>query len=305
MENVVDNGARELAVYSDVDGTLVGQSGELNVASTQAIERFVADGLGFTLATGRSLRGVKRLLQQIPVNMPLVLCNGAHVYDPATNRSLWAPLPQPLVRALLPSLAAIPGARIYMECSDTTLWVTDPGILGEPYTQKEDLQPRLLRAVEEVFAGGEVVKMSAKLTAPALLAQAQLHVLMALLSGELAAEVSWCFSSADYLEIMRIGTSKWSGIRDSQAMRGYRDKTIVTVGDHHNDLEMIRNADIGIAMGNAVPAVKAIALDCIGDVEDGAIVHFLKDLRRHVQNIQVSGSAANGSHHGWQPSSAR
>lgn len=279
MENLICNQPRKLVLYSDVDGTLIGKSGELCSTTIQEIERFVAAGHGFTLATGRSFRGVKRLLNQIPINTPLVLCNGAYVYDPVTGHSLWSSLSHSIVNEVLPLLESIPGVRIYMERSDSTLWIKDSTILLEPYILKEDLQPRIFHNVEEVFAGGEVLKMGAKFTDSTVFMVNQIQEIISYLSFDLDSEVSWCFSSTDYLEIMLARTSKWSGILGSQALRGCRDKTIVTVGDHHNDVEMILNADIGIAMGNAVAAVKEVAVNCIGDVENEAMVTLLAEIR--------------------------
>lgn len=272
------NQPRELVLYSDVDGTLVGKSGEVSTTVIKQIEGFIAAGHGFTLATGRSYKGVRRLLEQIPINTPLVLCNGAYVYDPVTGQARWSSLSPLVVKEVLPLLNHRSDIRVYLEDSDNTLWVSDPAILREPFILKEDLQPRVFKHLEDVLEGAEVLKMGFHLGAVPTTEANPLQNLISYLSSNLATEVSWCFSSTDYLEIMSFGTSKWSGILNSQALRGCQDKTIVTVGDQHNDLEMIHHADLGVAMGNAVTAVKEKAARCIGDVEDGAIAHLMHEL---------------------------
>ncbi len=60
-------------------------------------------------------------------------------------------------------------------------------------------------------------------------------------------------------EIAPAGVSKWSGIRHLADDWGIPAEEICAVGDDVNDLPMIREAGLGIAMGNAVDEVKAAA----------------------------------------------
>ena len=56
-----------------------------------------------------------------------------------------------------------------------------------------------------------------------------------------------------------MGVTKWSGIRHVANGWGIDESEICAVGDDVNDIPMIRAAGLGIAMGNAQPAVKAAA----------------------------------------------
>lgn len=47
---------------------------------------------------------------------------------------------------------------------------------------------------------------------------------------------------------------------------------LVAVGDGSNDLEMITNAGFGVAMGNAVPAVKEAAAAVVASHDEGGVV---------------------------------
>lgn len=46
----------------------------------------------------------------------------------------------------------------------------------------------------------------------------------------------------------------------------------MAVGDGSNDLQMVSNAGLGIAMGNAVPSVKAAAAVVVSSNDEGGIV---------------------------------
>jgi hydroxymethylpyrimidine pyrophosphatase-like HAD family hydrolase len=60
-------------------------------------------------------------------------------------------------------------------------------------------------------------------------------------------------------EIGVSGVSKWSGIRHLADEWGIADHEICAVGDDVNDIPMIQAAGLGVAMGNALPEVKAVA----------------------------------------------
>ncbi len=59
-----------------------------------------------------------------------------------------------------------------------------------------------------------------------------------------------------YLEIMRKEVNKFSGIMAVAKRHGIKENEIMTIGDAPNDIEMIRGAGMGIAMGNAQEVIK-------------------------------------------------
>jgi Cof subfamily protein (haloacid dehalogenase superfamily) len=84
------------------------------------------------------------------------------------------------------------------------------------------------------------------------------------------------------LEILHPDVSKWHALRQFAAQEGIAPEEIIAVGDDHNDVEMLRHAGLGIAMGNAVEAVQEAADHVTeSNAEDGlasALEHFV--LRR-------------------------
>ena len=60
-------------------------------------------------------------------------------------------------------------------------------------------------------------------------------------------------------ELAPAGVTKWSAVRRLASQWGIADSEICAVGDDVNDIPMIRSAGLGVAMGNAVPEVKAAA----------------------------------------------
>jgi len=60
------------------------------------------------------------------------------------------------------------------------------------------------------------------------------------------------------LEVFDPAVNKWEGILHVARHHGIDPKQIIAIGDDVNDLMMIRNAGLGVAMGNSHPQVLAV-----------------------------------------------
>ena len=68
-------------LVSDFDHTLTDHTGCIPRANLDAISYFIANGGKFTICTGRSLPASRYPFRDIPMNAPLLFCNGAGCYD--------------------------------------------------------------------------------------------------------------------------------------------------------------------------------------------------------------------------------
>ncbi len=274
------------ALYSDVDGTLVPASNQISPILIKEVERFVDAGFHFTLATGRNFAGVQRLLRSIPVTDPIVLCNGAYVYDALTHTDSYVSIPNEIALELLSRLLRLTNVVVYVDTADRTFWVSRVSAQSEPYAMVEQLKPRMFTHANELISHQDIVKVGVKLLDATHQTRLQIHELLECLERELPKQLHYCFSSPNYLEFMRVGVSKWSGIQVSQSLRSRRKgDVLIAVGDEHNDVEMVKHAHIGVAMGNAVDAVKQAADHCIGSVDNDGMAHFLRSLRTQIQTV--------------------
>ncbi len=80
----------------------------------------------------------------------------------------------------------------------------------------------------------------------------------------------------EMLEIVPAGWNKWEGMRALLAHAGMDAADVMAIGDGGNDLELVQGVGIGIAMGNAVPSVKAVAKMVVSSNDQGGVAEAIE-----------------------------
>jgi len=80
------------------------------------------------------------------------------------------------------------------------------------------------------------------------------------------------------LEIFAFGTDKWRGMSYVARQHNISDDQVACIGDEINDVAMIRAAGCGIAMGNAIPAVREVARYTTLDNKNDGVAHAIERL---------------------------
>ena len=89
-----------------------------------------------------------------------------------------------------------------------------------------------------------------------------------------------------YTEIKNENANKWTAIEKLIEHLGIQKEEVVAIGDNINDEPMIRNAGLGVAMGNASPYIKSIAKKVVADNNSSGVAEAIKDILNW-QNITV------------------
>ena len=70
---------------SDLDGTLLDRNAEVTEYTKIALNRLIAKGMNFTVATARTYSSAGRILAGLDLKLPLILMNGVLIYDPVSK----------------------------------------------------------------------------------------------------------------------------------------------------------------------------------------------------------------------------
>lgn len=251
-------------VALDLDGTFyAGRSLGIPTSAWEAVEKGRRYGLKFAVCTGRPQGGYGlEYAKRLEPNGAHVFNDGASVCD-ATGRSLKAhPLPHLSELVGLARAHAIPfdlmgaeGGRYYEE------GLMPPELLA--HIEITGVEARSAR-FEEI---GETLVRLWFVVGDLGLWESVKPGLVTLPSIDLAEYIS---PREVIAGVIRKGISKATGLRWLAQYYGLSLSEIAMIGDSHNDLEAIREAGLGIAMGNAVDEIRAVARHVTGHVrEDG------------------------------------
>ena len=86
------------------------------------------------------------------------------------------------------------------------------------------------------------------------------------------------FSKPNYLEIVPIGVNKAKALATLATTLGIELSQVAALGDGLNDVEMLREAGLGIAMGNAPEAVKSAADWITGTNDEEGVAQAVRRL---------------------------
>lgn len=248
----------------DIDGTLVNSRNELTEATRAAVLRAKQAGIEIVLATGRRYSRALPLVEPLELNVPLVTASGALIKRAADHQTLYRAefVPGALERCLEIVSAEGYEAVLYADTYDQgfdyycpTLATRQP-LLAEFFASNVGfgrLSPDLMaRPPVGIFAGfvmgtrDEMRSLEVRLRRQ-LCDTLYVHVLRSpRYTGYMC-------------EIAPFGVSKWTGVCHLAESWGIGAEEICAAGDDVNDIPMIAAAGLGVAMGNALDEVKAVA----------------------------------------------
>ena len=260
----------------DVDGTLLDPSGALRPAVRDAVMAVQQRGLRVVLCTGRRFRTARPLAQALQLDTPLVVHNGAVVKDLASGQTLQQSyLPIDMYHQTLPLLRRLSAPLVYIDAFHENVDILTESMDHAHPFQRAYLTDQLAhcRIVDDIASplSHGVILLSimadgASLQALRLVVEQTLGT-----RGRVLLVMNKNYQGY-ILEILQAGVSKWQALQHLAAQQDIAPEEIIAVGDDHNDLDMIRYAGLGIAMGNAVPEVQAAADAITGsNAEDGLV----------------------------------
>lgn len=248
-------------IFFDIDGTIYDHDKHIPDSARNAVTALKEAGHHVFIASGRSPFMVKPILEELEIesfisyNGQYVVFEGEVIYK--------NPLPEDAVARLLKQAAEGEHPVVFM--AEDTMKTTVPGhphvsegigSLKAPYPE-----------VDETFYKGKEIYQS--------LLFCRGHEEKAYAAFPEFDYVRWHELSTD---VLPKGGSKAEGIKRVLERLPYGVSDTYAFGDGLNDLEMIRFAGTGVAMGNAVPELKGAADFVTKPVDEEGISWAVKEL---------------------------
>ena len=247
-------------VAVDLDETLLRSDGSVSPRTLTTLAAWEAAGQRLVIATGRPPRSARRIPEAL-LHLPCVCYNGAAVYlhgAPIDARTIPAHDTLFIVEQLLE--AQVPG-WIGIEIEDV-LYI-NRRIEKWPHQYTPDLREAATRPAAKILLSMEDYQ-AASATFAAWPPSAR-----ALLSEKY-----------NLAQIMPSGSSKATALRHLMELWGLAMEEMAAFGDDVNDVEMVAEAGLGVAMDNAVAEVKAVADRITASNDEDGVALVVEELLR-------------------------
>lgn len=247
-------------IASDVDGTLIDDEDRVTPRTRRVLERARAEGVELVLATGRPPRWIPQIADQLADSAAAVryaVCaNGAIVYDIAADAILHVDALEVDVLHRVAEVVAerLPGAGLAAERAGTVAGngagdaATAPFVATAGY-EHAWLNPDHVQVSDEHVFAAPAVKLLARV--PGMASRDMAHRVRPALDG--LAEVTYSTGSG-LIELSVPRVHKANGLAWLVANTDVAGAAPIAFGDMPNDIEMLRWASLGVAMGHGDPA---------------------------------------------------
>lgn len=233
----------------DMDGTLLNDEHEITPETVKWIHKAVEAGVYVCMSTGRAFRSAWPYAEQLGLSTPMVTVNGSEIWR----------APHELHRRSLMDTASVKQMHAIAVEHDIWFWAynvkqvhnrddwdtvdvdAEEWLKFGYHTEDDDIRHRVLMQLQEL-GGLEVTN-----------------------------------SSPHNLEINPLGINKATGIAEVCKLLGISMSEVVAVGDSLNDLAVIQQVGLGVAMGNAQETVKQEADAVTADNNSDGIAQVIRE----------------------------
>lgn len=254
----------------DMDGTLLNRSSQMTEATKEACRLLQASGCKLILSTGRTYDSALLPVDHFPFD-GYVCSNGAAVYE--KDGSL---VESTLLRreVVIDAVEKIRQRPYYYELHDTNSnrlmiredrdrveTLLNDEISFEGLSWRRHSFYKLARFVEWNELSGQIQSGEAKIVKLFIWHRdpAELQWVREQLRPWSEANAATITSSGELnVEVMPEGVSKWKGLRYFCKKWNLTADQVAAFGDADNDLDILTNAGVSVAMENASPEIKAI-----------------------------------------------
>jgi Cof subfamily protein (haloacid dehalogenase superfamily) len=249
--------------FIDLDGTLLSSRLTLSEGNLAALRRATAAGITIILASGRPTSSIEQFSSLLPGSRYIIAANGGAIVDIACGEvvTYWEMPAREVARVLSISRNTGVAACLY---TPLHWFVTAVDSRVQLEVIRSGSQPRICRDLATQLPA---IKVQFIGEATALEDSARL------LSQASGARLYWFPTYPEYLEIMPSGVSKGLACRHLLKLLGIRSQEAMAIGDGSNDLALLRECHLKVAVANAAESLRDLAdVQTLSNDEDGVAV---------------------------------
>lgn len=249
-------------VAVDLDDTLLDKRLGISLRTRAAIRQAVAQGVTVTVATGRMYCSALPYARQLDLDVPIITYNGGLIKSSLSNEVLFHRGIDPEIAKQILALFQERGWYIQAYVDDV-LYVKEVNDKARYYEN--------IAGVKAVAVGDRLYTLFDQPTKLLAMAETdEIKEINNIIQNRFAGNIYTAISKPNYLEMTHPTANKGKALEFLATKLNISREEVMAVGDSNNDLDMIRYAGFGVAMGNAADKIKAAAQAVtFGNNEDG------------------------------------
>ncbi|WP_029513490.1 HAD family hydrolase [Mycoplasmopsis primatum] len=269
----------------DLDGTLLMSNNKVHPTTKKAFEDVHKAGGINVINTGRGILKIFPLMKEFQGVDYFICSNGSLIYDAKKKEYKTTGQLSPEVFTLMYEYAKKNDLIVTLDTANfngTFIPKNSSGQLPD-WIQKQDIMDFSnlnicdFEVLNNVAYDKDSIITQVAIRNPIEIAKDTTEYFKKLLGDKYAVYLT----NSIYTDINPLGVSKWHGMQEFLKMYNLENCTIYAFGDSGNDVEILKHADYGYAMGNATADAKAVATEIIGDYNSGAIGIKLHEIIGH------------------------
>lgn len=259
-----------ILICTDLDDTLLTSDKRVSKENSDAIEYFKSEGGFFTFATGRVPEGARLILDFIKPNAPVISFNGAAIYDFEKNCYLWKnALSAEAIKVAELVDRTLPRCGIEVCCADTNYFSK----VNRHTERHKEIEKFPDNYVDYHNVADEWIKVIF------MEDEDRLHEIRDVIaSSEWADKFEFVKTSPWYYEMLVKGSTKGSAVPKLARLLGLDPAKTIGMGDNENDMSLMTDTGIGIAVANAIEPIRAAADYVTVDNNSHALAKVVADL---------------------------
>ena len=238
----------------DMDGTLLNKNHVIDEETKQYLKKLNNEGHIIVIASGRPIRGIKQVYDELELTTPAICYNGAYIFKGQEDNfpEYCFAFPQEIIKQIITDIGYEYLDNVILETNEDIYFLHNDDTLDTFFskngmcvhlgdirkTLNEDPMTMLLKVKEEKYNP---------------------HIEEVISKYE---NIKLRFWSGRWIEISEIyfdDINKGKALRKIAEYYNISPSNIIAFGDATNDIEMIEFAQYGVAMTNAEEEVKNVA----------------------------------------------
>ena len=257
-------------IASDMDDTLLNSDCQISARNAAAIKAAVDAGKIFLIATGRMYVSAQPYAERLGLDVPLVTYNGALVKGSLSGEVFYEHKMKLETANEVLAYCKEKGYYLQLYVGDS-IYIRQQNDCSRMYTKISGIPTTEIgEALYHTAAAPYKILVMTKAE--------EFSEVWQQFAQRFAGKLDVTSSKDNFLELMEPGVNKWEAVKSVAASYGVQPQEVMCIGDSNNDIRMIANAGIGVAVANAKDSVKKQAKIVTASNDDDGVAMVIESI---------------------------